>query len=48
MEAIMLGSRSIMQDRFFQKEQEEKYRKHQESIKLISRERQPSVRGWEK
>jgi hypothetical protein len=39
MEAIILGSRSIVQDKFFQKEQEEKYKKHQDTVKLISQEK---------
>ena len=39
MEAIILGSRSIVQDNFFQTEHEEKYKKHKDTVKLISQEK---------
>jgi len=39
MEAIILGSRSINQDKLFQKDQEEKYKKHRLTLGSISKEK---------
>ena len=39
MEAIILGSRSVVQDKFFQKDQTEKYKKHQDTVKNITKDR---------
>ena len=48
MEAIILGSRSINQDKFFQKDQEEKFKKHREIIGLITNVKQTQAKEWEK
>lgn len=48
MEAIILGSRSINQDKLFQKEQQEKYKKHQHTLGSIINEKQSIVKEWEK
>lgn len=48
MEAIMLGSRSVLQDRFFQKDQDDKYRRHQDNIKTISKEKIGQLKEWER
>lgn len=48
MEAIILGSRSGVQDKFFQKDLDEKYKKHQDTIKTISKEKLLQFKGWEK
>lgn len=36
MEAVIIGSRAINQDVFFQKEQDSKYSKHMNSIRTIT------------
>jgi hypothetical protein len=48
MEAIILASRSINQDKFFQKDQEEKFKKHRETIGLITNVKQVQAKEWEK
>ena len=37
MEAIILGSRSVVQDKFYQKDQSDKYKKHQQTITHINK-----------
>jgi len=37
MEAIILGSRSINQDKFYQKDQDEKYKKHRQTLGSITK-----------
>jgi len=46
MEAIILGSRSINQDKLFQKDQDEKYKKHRLTLGSISKEKQTVVKDW--
>lgn len=48
MEALKLSSRAVVQDRFFQKDQEEKYRRHQASMKTIYGERNGQLQEWQK
>ena len=48
MEAITLGSRSIVQDKFFHKEQDEKYKKHQMTVSSINKEKLQSLKTYEK
>lgn len=48
MEAIILGSRSVVQDRFFQKDQDERYRRHQDNVRTISKEKNGQLREWGK
>ena len=48
MEAIILGSRSINQDKFFQKGQQDKYKKHRETLGSITKEKQRIVKEWER
>ena len=48
MEAIMLGSRSVVQDQFFEKDQTDRLKKHTDSVKLIGREKLQSLKGYEK
>jgi hypothetical protein len=37
MEAITLGSRSIIQDKLFHKDHDEKYKKHQQTVSSINK-----------
>ena len=46
MEAVILKSRAISQDPFFQKEQEGKYQKHMRSIRTITSEKLKNLEGW--
>lgn len=48
MEAITLGSRSIIQDKFFHKDQDEKYKKHQQTVTTINKEKLQSLKAYEK
>lgn len=48
MEAITLSSRSIIQDKFFFKDQDEKYKKHQQTVSSINKEKLQSLKGYEK
>ena len=46
MEAITLGCRSIVQDKFFEKDQEEKYKKHKNTVGQINKEKLQSLKGY--
>ena len=46
MEAVILKSRAISQDPFFQKEQQSKYQKHMRSIRTITSEKLKNLEGW--
>ena len=46
MEAVILKSRAISQDPFFQKEQDSKYQKHVRSIRNITSEKMKNLEGW--
>ena len=48
MEAIIVASRSINQDKFFQKERDDKFKRHKETISLISKDRHFPLKDWEK
>ena len=47
MEAVIIGSRSINQDLFREKERESKYKKHIDSISTITNQNLRWGQGWE-
>ena len=47
MEAVIIGSRSINQDLFREKERETKYKKHIDSISTITNQNLRWGQGWE-
>jgi putative methionine-R-sulfoxide reductase with GAF domain len=48
MEAIIISSRSINQDKFFQKEAKDKYSKHKKQIELIVKEKHNIISNFQK
>ena len=48
MEAITIGCRSIVQDKFFEKDHDGKMKKHQQTVEQINREKLQSLKSYQK